>query len=172
VIPHLTLSIDSKEYGAQAAKRTIANTSSASTRTPEKHRCTGRGSGRNSRGQTAGMCRVVGNKVVGTLEGLHYKEDIWKTVSKEQRDKVVELRKAKSAGRAMKATTTTTAGHVPMDVSDQLQTLTRAVQSRDSSRDGGRRPIDHQTSSRRCGERSRSRSSSHSHGSHQSGGHA
>jgi hypothetical protein len=41
---------------------------------------------------------VVGDKVVGTLEGLHYNEDIRKAMSKEQRDKVVELRKAKSAG--------------------------------------------------------------------------
>ena len=81
---------------------------------------------------------MVGDKVVGTLEVLHYKEDIWKAMSKEQRGKVVELRKAKSAGCAVKAATTSTAGPVPMDVSDQLQTLTCAVQSLDSSRDGGR----------------------------------
>jgi hypothetical protein len=172
VIPHLTLSIDSKEYGAQAAMRTIANASSASGRTPEKRRCTGRGSGWSSRGQTAGKCHVVGDKVVGTIEGLHYKEDIWKAMSQEQRDKVVELHKAKSAGRAVKAATMTTAGSVPMDVSDQLQTLTRAVQSLDSSIDGGRRSTDRQTSSHRCGERSRSRSSSRLHGSHQSREHA
>ena len=172
VIPHLTLSIESKEYGAPAAKRTIANTNSASGRTVEKRRRTGRGSGRSSRGQTAGKCRVVGDKVVGTLEGLHYKEEIWKAMSKEQRDKVVELRKAKNPGRAVKAAATTTAGPVPMDVSDQLQTLTRAVQSLDSSRDGGRRSADRHASSRRRGERSRSRSSSRSHGSHQSRAHA
>ena len=59
-----------------------------------------------------------------TLEGLHYKEEIWKAMSKELREKVVELRKAKSACCAVKATTTTTDGPVPMDVSDQLQTLT------------------------------------------------
>ena len=41
---------------------------------------------------------MVGDKVVGTLEGLHYSEDIWKAMSKEQRDKVVELRKAKCTG--------------------------------------------------------------------------
>ena len=148
MIPHLTLSIDTKEYHDQAAKRTIANTSSASGRTPEKRRCTGRGSGQSSRGQTAGKCHVVGNKVVGTIEGLHYKEDIWKAMSKEQKDKVVELRKAKSAGSAMKAATTNTAGTIPMDMSDQLQTLTCAVQSLDSSRDGGRRSMDRHTSSR------------------------
>jgi hypothetical protein len=172
VIPHLTLSIDSKEYGAQAAKRTIANTSSASGRNPEKRRRTGRGSGRSSRGQTVGKCRVVGDKVVGTLEGLHYSEDIWKAMSKEQRDKVVELRKAKGTGRAVHAATTTNAGPVPMDVSDQLQTLTRAVQSLDSSRDDGRRSTDRQPSSRRRGDGSRSGSSSRSHGFHQSGAHA
>ena len=91
---------------------------------------------------------MVSDKVVGTLEGLHYKEEIWKAMSKEQKDKVVELRKAKSSGRAVKAATTTTAGPVPMDVSDQLQTLTRAVQSLDSSRVGGRRSIDRHASSR------------------------
>ena len=41
-----------------------------------------------------------------------------------------------------------------MDVSDQLQMLTRAVQSLDSGRDGGRRSTDCHTSSRRCRERS------------------
>jgi hypothetical protein len=82
VIPHLTLSRDTKEFGAQAAKRMISNTSSTSGWTPEKHRRTGRGSGRSSRGQTAGNCCMVGDKVVGTIEGLHYKEEIWKTMSK------------------------------------------------------------------------------------------
>jgi hypothetical protein len=109
VIPHLTLSIAAKEFGAQAAKCTIANMSSTSGRTLEKHRRTGRVPGWSSRGQTAGKCRVVGNKVVGTIEDLHYKEEIWKAMSKEQKDKVVELRKAKSAGHAVKAATTTTA---------------------------------------------------------------
>ncbi len=45
---------------------------------------------------------MVGDKVVGTIEGLHYKEEIWKAMSKEQREKVVDLCKAKSAGRAVK----------------------------------------------------------------------
>ena len=90
---------------------------------------------------------MVGNKVVGTIEGLHYKEEIWKAMAEEQKDKVVELHKAKSAGRAVKAATTTTAGTAPMDMSDQLQTLTCAVQSLDSSRDGGRWSTDCHTSS-------------------------
>jgi hypothetical protein len=66
---------------------------------------------------------VVGTKVVGTIEGLYYKEEIWKPMSKEQKEKVVEPCKAKSTGRTVKAATTTTAGTVPMDVSDQLQML-------------------------------------------------
>ena len=115
---------------------------------------------------------MVGNKVMGTIEGFHYNEDIWKAMSNEQRDKVVQLCKVKSAGCAVKAATTATAGTVPADVSDQLQMLTRAVRSLDSSRDGGCQSTDHCTSSRQCGERSRSQSSSHSHSSHLSGAHA
>jgi hypothetical protein len=90
---------------------------------------------------------VVGDKVVGTIEGLHYKEEIWKAMSKEQKDKVVELHKVRSAGCAVKATSTAPAGPIPMDVSDQLQMLTRAAQSLDSSRDGSHRSMDHHTSS-------------------------
>ena len=170
VIPHLTLSIDTKEPGASFAKRTIANTSSASGQDPEKRRRTG-GSGRKSR-QTAGKCRVVGGKVVGTVEGLHYSDDVWKAMTPEQRSKVVELRKAKKQERDVRAVSSSTAGPVPMDVSDQLQSLTRAVQSLDSSKDSGRRSADRPSDSRRGGEGSRSRSSSRSHGSHRSGAHA
>ena len=90
VIPHLTLSIDSKEPGAPVAKCTIANMSSKSGRNPEKHCCTGRGSRQGSHGQT-GKCRLVSDKVVGTIEGLHYKEEIWRAMSKEQKEKVLEL---------------------------------------------------------------------------------
>ena len=60
-------------------------------RTPRKRRCTGRGSGQSSHGQTAKKSCVVGDKVVGTIEGLHYKEEIWKAMSKKLKDKVVEL---------------------------------------------------------------------------------
>ncbi len=170
VIPHLTLSIESKEPGVSFAKRTIANTSSATGQDPEKRRRTG-GSGRKSR-QTAGKCRVVGGKVVGTVEGLHYSDDVWKAMTPEQRSRVVELRKAKKQERAVRAVSSSTAGPVPMDVSDQLQSLTRAVQSLDSSKDAGRRSADRHSESRRGGEGSRSRSSSRSHGSHRSGAHA
>jgi hypothetical protein len=172
LIPHLTLSIDTKEPGAQAAKRTIANASSTFGGNPKKCCRTGRGSGWSYHGQTAGKCRTVSDKVVGTIEGLHYKEEIWKAMSKEQKDKVVELCKAKSSGRTVKATSMTTSGTILTDNSDQLQTLTRAVQSLDSSRDGGRWSTDHHASSRQRGDRFRSRSSIRSHGSHQLGAHA
>jgi hypothetical protein len=115
---------------------------------------------------------VVGNKVVGTIEGLHYKEEIWKAMSKVQKDMVVELHKSKSTGCAMKAASTAPTGTVPMDVSDQLQMLTHAVQSLDYSRDGGSGSMDRHASSRQCGDCSQSRSSSHLHGSHRSGVHA
>jgi hypothetical protein len=147
VIPHLTLSINTKEPGAKSAKCTVANASSTSGRTPEKRRCTGRGSRWSSYGQTAGKCRVVGDKVVGTIKGLHYKEEIWKAMSKEQKVKLAELDKVQSAGHAVKATSTSPAGPVLMDVSDQLQMLTHAVQSLNSSRDGEHWSMDHHTSS-------------------------
>jgi hypothetical protein len=172
VIPHLTLSINTKEPGASAAKRTIANTSSASGQDPEKHRCTRKGSARRPHGQTAGKCRVVGGKVVGTIEGLHYTNDVWKAMTPKQKSKVVELHKAKKPEHAMQAVSSSTAGPVPMDVSDQLGSLTHAVQSLDSSKDSGRRSLDCHSSSCRRGDVSRSRSSSRSHGSHQSGVHA
>jgi hypothetical protein len=114
---------------------------------------------------------VVGGKVVGTVEGLHYTDDVWKAMTPEQRNRVVELRKAKKQERAVRAVSSATAGPVPMDVSDQLESLTRAVQSLDSSKDSGRRSSDHHSDSRRRGDVSRSRSSSRSHGSHRSGAH-
>jgi hypothetical protein len=171
VIPHLTLSIESKEPGASLAKRTIANTSSASGQESDKRRRTG-GSAKKPRGRTAGKCRVVGGKVVGTLEGLHYTDEVWKAMTHEQKGRVVELRKANKQSRAVRAVSSSTAGPVPMDVSDQLESLTRAVQSLDSSKDSGRRSADRHSNSRRGGGGSRSRSSSRSHGSHQSGAHA
>ena len=172
VIPHLTLSIDTKEPGASVAKRTIANTSSVSGQDPGKRRRTGRGS-RGSRGQTVGKCRVVGGKVVGTVEGLHYSDEIWKAMSKEQKAQVVELRKMRKSERAVKAASTAPADSAQMEVvSDRLENLTRVVQSLDSSKDGWGRAGDRHNRPRRSGEGSRSRSSSRSRGSHQSGAHA
>jgi hypothetical protein len=37
----------------------------------------------------AGKCHLESGKVVGTLEGLHYYETIWKAMSREQRGKVL-----------------------------------------------------------------------------------
>ena len=34
---------------------------------------------------------MVGRKVVRTMEGLHYSDEIWKAMSKEQKAKVAEL---------------------------------------------------------------------------------
>jgi hypothetical protein len=121
---------------------------------------------------TAGKCRVVGGNVVGTVEGLHYTDDVWKAMTPEQKSKVVELRQAKKQERAVRAVSSSTAGPIPMDVSDQLQTLMRAVQSLDSSKDSGRRSSGRHSSSRRHGDGSWSRSSSRSHGSHRLGAHA
>ena len=81
---------------------------------------------------------MVGNKLVGTIKGLHYKEEIWKAMSKEQKVQVVELRKARKNERAVKATSTAPADSIQMEVmSDRLENLTHVVQSLDSSRDGG-----------------------------------
>ncbi len=90
---------------------------------------------------------MVGNKVVRTIEGLHYKEEIWKAMSKEQKDKAEELCKPRSAGHAVKAASTAPAGPIPMNVLDQLQMLTCTVQSLDSRRDCGHWSTDHHTSS-------------------------
>ena len=43
---------------------------------------------------------------MGTIEGLHYDKSIWDAMTKEQRDKAVELRKAKSSRQVAKAATT------------------------------------------------------------------
>ncbi len=82
---------------------------------------------------------MFGRKVVGTIEGLHYTDEVWKAMSSEQKSRVVKLRKANKQSRAVRAVSSSTAGPVPMDMSDQLESLTRAVQSLDSSKDSGRR---------------------------------
>ena len=91
VIPHLSLSIASRERGTSDAKRTIANARSDPGRGSGKHWRTGQ-----SR-STAGRLHLEGGKVMGTIEGLHYDKSIWDAMTKEQRDKVMELRKAKSS---------------------------------------------------------------------------
>jgi hypothetical protein len=131
VIPHLTLSIVAKEHGAPAAKHTIANISSAPGQHSDKHHRTGRTSL-----TTAGKCRLVDRKVVGTIKGLHYSEDIWKAMTSEQKAQVLLLCKETSARCSVKATSTAVSGSALMVVSDQLAMLTHAVQSLNSNRDG------------------------------------
>ena len=168
VIPHLTLSIEAKEPGTSVAKRTIANTSSHSGQKSDKRRRTSRSSQ-----STTGKLRLVDGKVVGTIEGLHYSEELWKAMTSEQRAQCLSLRRSRRDNRTAKATSTAGSGPVPMDVSGQLETLTRAVQSLDSNREGGPRSSGSHASPRRRGSGShdRERSSSRSRGSHQSGAH-
>ena len=79
---------------------------------------------------TAGRCRLVDGKVGGIIVGLHYSKDIWKAMTSEQKAQVLSLCKEKSARRSVKATSTAGSETAPMDVFNQLATLTRAVQSR------------------------------------------
>ena len=73
---------------------------------------------------TAGKCRLVDGKVVGTIEGLHNSEDIWKTMTSEQKAQILSLCKEKSVRRSAKVTNTARSGTAPMDMFDQLVTLT------------------------------------------------
>ena len=100
VIPHLSLSIASRERGRSNAKRTIAKARSDPGCDSGKRRRTGQ-----SR-STAGKLRLEGGKVMGTIEGLHYDKSIWDAMTKEQRDKAVELPKAKSSQQVARAVMT------------------------------------------------------------------
>jgi len=143
VIPHLTLSIETKEHSAPGAKCTIANMSSTPGQRSNKHHRTGGASH-----TTAGKCCLVDRKVVGTIEGLHYMKDLWKAMTTEQKVQVLSLCKGKSAWRSVKVTSTAGSGPVPMDYSDLLATLMRVVQSLDSNREAERRSSSHHTSPR------------------------
>ena len=128
VIPHLSLSIETKKHGVSVAKRTIANTSSASRKSFSRHRRTGRSSS-----MTAKKCRLEGGKVVRTLGGLHFDETIWKSMFREQRDKVLLLRQAESATRVAKVATTSPTAAPLSEVSDKIESLTHAVKSLESN---------------------------------------
>jgi hypothetical protein len=119
VIPHLTLSIETKEHGASVAKQTIANTSTTSGQRYNKWCQTIR----SSRTTTGKLC-LVDRKVVGTLEGLHYYEELWKAMTPEQRAQCLLLHKAKSANCMVKSASTAGSGPVPVDVSGQLESST------------------------------------------------
>ena len=114
---------------------------------------------------TAGKCHLVDGKVVGTIEGLHYMEDIWKAMTSEQKAQVMSFCKDKNARHSVKVMSTAGSGPAPMDISDQLATLPHAVQSLDSNREGKCWSLSHHTSPHRSGSRSPERSSSCSCGS-------
>ena len=178
VIPHLSLSIETKDRGAAVGKRTIANTNTgsrpdSSQRSPGKRRR--RGGSRPSRPgkPTAGKCRVENGRVVGALEGLHYTTEIWTAMSDSQRRQVLELRRTKSSsGHGVRAAATVRADAQLTAVSDSISQLTRAVKSLESSRGGDSPSADRRSGSRRRRARSRSGSSSHSRGTSQSGAHS
>jgi hypothetical protein len=72
---------------------------------------------------------------VGTIEGIHYIEDIWKAMTSEK-VQVLMLLKNKSVRCSVKSTSTAGFGPIPMDISDQLATLKRPVQSHNSNQEG------------------------------------
>ena len=162
VIPHLSLSIVSRERGTSDAKRTIAN-----ARSDPAH-----GSGKCRRTSqshlTVGKLCLEGGKVVGTIEGLHYDKTIWDAMTKEQRDKAVEFHKAKSSRRAAKAATTSGSNSPCLRKIDKL---TRAVKRLEMSTEDSR-SADCNTKSQLSRDRSRSGSSSRLLGSNQSGVHS
>ena len=87
LIPMLSPTLDTKECGAPVPKHTIANanTRSWSRDSSGKRQQTGCPS------NTTGNCCIEGGKVVGTIEGLHYEEGIWNTMSPVQKAEVVRL---------------------------------------------------------------------------------
>ena len=128
VIPHLSLSIETKEHGASVAKLTITNKSSTSRQSSSKRHQTGRSSS-----MTAKKCCLEGGKVVGNLEGLHFDETIWKAMSREQRDNVLLLYQAKSATRTAIVVTTSLTAAPLSEMSDKIELLTRAFKSLESN---------------------------------------
>ena len=71
--------------------------------------------------------------MVGAIEGIHYSIEIWQAMTSEQKVQVLSLCKEKSVRCSVKVTSSVGSGPIPMDISDQLATLTRAVQSLDSN---------------------------------------
>ena len=101
VIPHLSWSIESQEWGASDAKCTIANALSD----PGQHSGKHQRAARSLRTTTGKLC-LESRKVVVTIEGFHYEKSIWMAMTKEQRDKAVALHQAKSSQWSAKAATT------------------------------------------------------------------
>jgi transposase-like protein len=88
---------------------------------------------------------LVDRNMEGTIEGLRYSKELWKAMTSEQEVQVLLLCKSKDAMCAVKLSNTAAAGSepIPMYVSDQLATLTCAVQSLDSNREGEHQPMSH-----------------------------
>ncbi len=81
-----------------------------------------------------------------TIEGLHYDKSIWDAMTKEQRDKAAEIRKAKSSLRAAKAAMTSGSNPPLSAVSDKVDKLTRAVKRLETFTEDSR-SVDHNTMS-------------------------
>ena len=141
VIPLLSLSIESCERGAPNAKHTIANVRSYPGHGSSKRCRTGQSS------STAGKMCLKGGKAVGTIKGLHYDKSIWDAMTKEQRDKTVELRKTKSSQCAVKAAMTLGLNPPLSTVEDKLEKLARAMKSIKSSHGNHGRSADRNSNS-------------------------
>ena len=76
---------------------------------------------------TTGKKRLAGWKVVGTTEGLHYDKCIWMAMTKEQRDKAIVLRQAKSSQQVAKVATTSGLTVPISKVLDMIDKLACAV---------------------------------------------
>ncbi len=84
---------------------------------------------------------------MGTIEGLYYDKSILMAMTKEQRDKAVALRQAKSSQRAAKAAMTLGLTVHISKVSDKIDKLARAVNSLDTKSVECSWPKDHPSSS-------------------------
>lgn len=135
VIPHLSLSIDTKDCGAAVVKPTIANTNmgshpSLSQRSPGKQQW------KSQSKPVARKCHVENGRVVGTVEGLSYSKEIWSAMSVKQRKQVMELQQLKpSSGCGVKAATSSGADAQLTTIMDSISQLTRAVKSLESTWD-------------------------------------
>lgn len=123
----------------------------------------------DSSNTTTGKWHLVDRKVEGIIEDIYYSKEIRKVMSSEQKVHVLSLLKTKSTMHAEKATNTSGSGPNQMDVSSQLA-LTHAVPL-DFNCEYECRLSSHHARSCQCGSCSPEWSSSHSHGSHQSGVH-
>ncbi len=155
VIPHLSLSIESRERGASDAKHTIANARSEPGWHSGKYQRTAQ-----SPHMMMGKLCLEGRKVVETIGGLNYEKDIWMAMTKEQRDKAVVLCQAKSSQLAAKAATTL-GSTVPISkVLDKIDKLAHEVKSLNTKSMECSQPKDRPSGSHQSDDRSQLGSSS------------